>query len=132
MLIDTSAWVEFLRATGSPANLAVRRLLQSDKPLMTCDPVTMELLAGGRSESHVADLRSLLARTTLIRTVPSDWEDAARIYRAGRRQGVTVRKLVDCLIAAIALRAGEHVLHHDVDFDAIATVVPLIVTRTAE
>ena len=89
----------------------------------------MEVLSGGRSETHVDELRGLLARATLIRTLAVDWEDAARIYRAGRRQGLTIRKLIDCLIAAIALRTGETVLHRDADFDAIAQVVPLEVSR---
>ena len=129
MLIDTSAWVEFLRGTGSPTNHIVRDHLRSGEPFTTCDPVVMEVLAGGRSDAHIAELRDLLASAHLVRTMPTDWEDAARIYRSGRRQGVTIRKLVDCLIAAIALRSGETVFHHDADFDAIAQVVPLATTR---
>jgi predicted nucleic acid-binding protein len=129
VLLDSSAWIEFLRATGSPTHLAVRTLVQAGSPMATCEPVIMELLAGGRSDSHTAELERLLAGTTLLTTLPADWVDAARIYRSGRRQGVTVRKLMDCLIAAIALRAGESVLHHDADFDAIARIVPLTATR---
>jgi len=129
MLIDTSAWVEFLRATGSPAHLAVSAAIREQTAVSTCEPVTMELLAGGRSEQHVTQLRGLLARATLIRTTATDWEDAARIYRAGRRQGVTIRKLVDCLIASIALRADQPLLHRDADFDAVAQIVPLRTLR---
>lgn len=129
MLVDTSAWIEYLRATGSVTNLAVRDRIREGAHLATCDPVVMEVLAGGRSEEHVVELRGLLARAELVPTLPTDWDDAARIYRAGRRQGVTIRRLVDCLIAAIALRRGEPVLHDDADFDAIALVVPLVVSR---
>lgn len=129
MLIDTSAWVEFLRATGSPTHFAVRRAIGDGAGIWTCDPVTMEVLAGGRSEQHVTELRGLLARSTLIRTTATDGEDAARIYRAGRRQGVTIRKLVDCLIAAIALRVDQPVLHNDADFESVAQVVPLRTLR---
>ncbi|MFT4219305.1 MAG: PIN domain nuclease [Microbacterium sp.] len=129
MLLDSSAWIEYLRATGSPTHLAVRALIRADEPIATCEPVVMELLAGGRSDSHAVELERLLARATLLRTLPTDWVDAARIHRAGRRQGVTIRKLMDCLIAAIALRAGESVLHLDADFDAIARVVPLTTAR---
>lgn len=129
MLVDTSAWVEFLRGTGSVTNVAVRERIHQHARLVICDPVMMEVLAGGRSEEHVVELRGLLARAELVPTLPTDWDDAAQIYRAGRRQGVTIRRLVDCLIAAIALRVGEPVLHNDVDFDAIARVVPLVVSR---
>ena len=129
MLIDTSAWVEFLRATGSPTHLAVRAALEKDVMIRTCDPIVMEVLAGGRSEKHVADLRGLMARAQNVRVVAADWDEAARIYRTGRRQGITVRKLIDCLIAAVALRTDQPVLHHDVDFDAITRITPLVTSR---
>lgn len=131
MLLDSSAWIEYLRATGSPTHMTVRSLIRDDASIAICEPVVMELLAGGRSDAHTRELERLLARATLLSTQPSDWVDASRIYRTGRRQGVTVRKLMDCLIAAIAIRTGEVVLHHDVDFDAIATLVPLKTTRGA-
>ncbi len=129
MLLDSSAWVEYLRATGSPTHLAVRSLIRGDASIITCDPVVMEIVAGGRSESHTAELHALLARATLVSTRPSDWLDAARIYRTGRSQGLTIRKMIDCLIAAIALGIGEPVLHNDADFDAIARITRLHVTR---
>ena len=47
ILIDTSAWVEYFRATGSPAAIEVRRLLSADSgAVVMCEPVAMEVLAG--------------------------------------------------------------------------------------
>jgi len=40
--------------------------------------------------------------------------------RPCRRGGETVRRLVDCLIAAAALSADVAVLHDDSDFDVLA------------
>lgn len=118
ILIDTSAWVEYLRDTGSPMADEVDRLLA--RAVATCDPVRMEVLAGARDEHHLDQLRRLLARATVIGTDATDYEDAAAIYRACRRGGETVRKLIDCLIAAGAIRAGVPILHADSDFDVIA------------
>ena len=118
ILIDTSAWVEFLRDTGSATCLRLGQLLAGD--FAVCAPVQMELLAGARDERHLLKLRRLVARGTLIPTRPSDYEDAAALYRRCRRQGETVRKLIDCLIAAVAIRADVAVLHSDSDFDALA------------
>lgn len=42
-----------------------------------------------------------------------------------RPQGRTVRSLVDCLIAAVALRHDVALLHKDADYDAIAGCLPL-------
>lgn len=118
ILVDTSAWIEFLRDTGSPICLRVDDLL--DQEMAICDPVRMEVLAGARSERHLQELRGLLARATTLPTVAGHYEQAAALYRACRLGGETVRKLIDCLIASVAIGAGVPVLHADADFDALA------------
>ena len=79
----------------------------------------MEVLAGARDEYHLERLRRLLARAVMVATEPADYDDAAALFRRCRRQGETVRRLSDCLIAAVAIRAGTPILHHDADFDAL-------------
>lgn len=123
ILIDTSAWIEFLRDTRSPVCERVDQLLSSR--FATCDVVRMEVFAGARDTDHAAQLRRLLARGTPIAIEPIDFDTAASLYRRCRDQGVTVRKLVDCLIAATALRAGATLLHMDRDFTAIASATGL-------
>lgn len=118
ILIDTSAWIEFFRDTGSPVCNEVDRLLGED--VATCDVVRMEVLAGARDEPHLRDLRGLLARATVLPIGPADYESAAAMYRTCRRGGETVRKPVDCLIAAVAVREAVAVLHADADFDVLA------------
>lgn len=75
-----------------------------DSPVATCDPIRMEMLAGARDEAHLTELRQLLARASALRTGPTDYEDAAVLFRTCRRRGETVRRLIDCLIAAVAIR----------------------------
>jgi predicted nucleic acid-binding protein len=118
ILADTSAWVEFLRHTGSPANVVVRRHL--DHGLAVTEPIVMELLAGARDEEHLARLRALIGRADLVPCEPGDWAEAAALYRRCRRGGETPRRLVDCLIAAVAIRENLAILHHDSDFDVLA------------
>lgn len=123
ILLDTSAWIEFLRDTGSPVCLRVDDLLGEE--IATCHPVRMEVLAGARDEQHLEGLRGLLARASVLETSPADYETAAALYRTCRRRGETVRKLIDCLIAAHAIREGVAVLHADSDFDRLADCTPL-------
>ena len=118
IFVDTSAWVEFLRDTGSEVCDALDQLLDAD--IAICDAVSMEVLAGARDEQHLVQLRGLLARATMLPTTPADYEVAASMYRSCRSRGETVRKLIDCLIAAVALRAGAEILHADADFSALA------------
>jgi predicted nucleic acid-binding protein len=127
ILVDTSAWVEFLRDTGSAVCTSVDDLLDGD--IATCDPVRMEVLAGARAENHLADLRRLLARASSVAAEPKDYEAAAALYRTCRRSGETVRKLIDCLIAAVAIRVDAPILHADSDFDVLARYTPLRVER---
>ena len=80
----------------------------------------MAVLAGARDEFHLRQLRQLLARAVTLPTRPGDFDDAAALFRCCRRQGNTVRRLIDCLIASVAIRAGAPVLHQDADFDILA------------
>ena len=118
ILIDTSAWVEFLRDTGSPVCNRVDMLLGGE--IATCDAVRMEVLSGARDEQHLRSLRRLLARAVAIPIEPADYDEAAALYRRCRREGETVRKLIDCLIGAVAIRADASILHNDSDFSVLA------------
>lgn len=121
VLVDTSAWVEFLRATGSAVHHRVRGDLAQRVALATTEVVILEVLAGAKDQVHLGELRRLLmgCRLLSLRGL-SDYEDAATLYRSCRMQGVTVRRLTDCLIATVAIRAGVPMLHADRDFDLIA------------
>jgi predicted nucleic acid-binding protein len=118
ILVDTSAWIEFLRDTGSPICQRVDDLLATE--IATCDVVRMEVLAGARDEQHLQQLRRLLARASTLPMEPVDYESAAAIYRTCRLRGQTVRKLIDCLIAAVAIRGTVPVLHRNADFEILA------------
>lgn len=123
VLVDSSAWIEFLRDTGSPACREVDRLLARE--IAVTDAIVMEVLAGARDDQHLRDLRGLLGRAVLVPTSSSDYVTAASIHRSCRAQGERVRRLVDCLIAAVAIRQDLALLHQDADFDAIARHSPL-------
>jgi predicted nucleic acid-binding protein len=127
ILIDTSAWIEYLRATGSAAAVEVRRLLADEaEQVAMCEPVAMEILSGVSDDATYAKLERL------VNGLPSlgvdnavDFRAAARIYRAARRSGQTIRSINDCLIAALAIRHGARIVHRDADFDVIAAMTTL-------
>lgn len=126
ILPDTSAWVEFDRATGSPVHRRVAELVRSERGLAVTEPVVMEVLAGARSEQRVVDLRRLLLRCHLLAfDAASDFEAGAQIYRRCRRTGVTPRGLVDCLVAAVAWRHSASVLATDADLLRIADIMDI-------
>lgn len=125
ILADTSAWIGYVRGDATPAALRLRDLIGADDgTLATTGPVEMEVLVGARDARHERELRHLLSRGRPLRfDVTVDFDAAAGIYQACRRVGVTPRGIVDCVIAAVALRRGASLLAHDVDLDRVAGVM---------
>ena len=123
ILVDTSAWVEFDRATGSAVDARLTSLIADGDEVAVTEPIIMEVLAGARDDLRERDLRRLIGRFALLRFDASvDFEAAARIYRACRRHGVTPRGMIDCMIASVAIRHGASLLAADVDFERLASM----------
>lgn len=132
ILADTSAWIEYDRATGTTVDKRVRSLIRNDAQLMVTEPVIMEVLAGARTEAAADKLRRLMLRGGLLPfDAASDFEAAAQIYRRCRRAGITPRGMVDCMIAAVAWRRGAALLCRDVDLERLAGVIGIDLDRPA-
>lgn len=124
ILADTSAWVEYDRATGSAVDQRLTALIANGGPLAVTEPVAMEVLAGARSDQREADLRRLLLHFHLFHfDATADFDTATRIYRRCRKAGITPRGMVDCMIAAVAWRRGAALLAYDADLDRVARVI---------
>ncbi len=124
ILADSSAWVEYDRATGSLVDQRLNELITSDHRVGVTEPVIMEVVAGARNDAREADLRRLLRRFDLLRfDAAVDFDAAVHIYRACRRVGVTPRGMVDCMIASVAHRHGATLLALDSDLSRVAEVV---------
>jgi predicted nucleic acid-binding protein len=127
ILVDSSAWIEYFRATGSPAAVEVRRLLsEGAADVAMCEPIAMEILSGAVDHSRHAKLEQLVnGLPSLSVDNAVDFRAAAGIYRAARRAGQTIRSLNDCLIAAVAIRHEARIVHRDIDFEIIARMTAL-------
>jgi predicted nucleic acid-binding protein len=133
ILADSSAWVEYDRATGSAVHRRVAELIASDGPLSVTEPVIMEVLAGARSDEREVDLRRLLLRFFLLRfDAAADFDAAARIYRRCRAAGFTPRGMVDCMIAAVAWRNGASLLAPDVDLQRVGQIVGIELDQASQ
>ena len=132
ILVDTSAWVEYDRATGSTADRRIAEMIADEGPLMFTEPVLMEVLAGARSDAREDDLRRMLLRFSLAPfDAVTDFDAATRIYRRCRQAGVTPRGMVDCMIAAVAHRGGLALLAWDADMVRVAEVIGIDVDEAS-
>ena len=124
ILADTSAWVEYDRATGSRVDQRLMELISANGPLAVTEPVIMEIVAGARTDERESDLRRLLLRFPLLRfDAAIDFEAAARIYRQCRRVGITPRGMVDRMIASVAHRYGASLLTSDAYLSRVAKIL---------
>lgn len=123
LLVDTSVWIEIFRRPG--------RIDLSDVPdieeVVTCLPVIQEALQGFKLETAFLVAREAMLSLPLVES-PMElavFLEAANLFRAARRAGLSIRSGVDCVIAVCALRNRLTVLHHDRDFDLLAQISPL-------
>jgi predicted nucleic acid-binding protein len=118
ILVDTSVWVEVFRR---PSRFRLEDHVDFDD-VVTCLPVIQEVLQGFRDPfAHRRARQAMLALPIVESPLTLEvYEKAIELYRTARRNGVTVRSSVDCLIAACALRHSLPVLHRDRDYAALA------------
>ena len=120
VLVDTSAWVDFLNGFASPAAEAVAELLQGEDDVCTCGIVVAEVFQGlRRNRGREAIRRSFEDMIFLAPPGSRLYFRAAELFRSLRERGTTVRSTVDCIIATIAEDGACALLARDRDMDAI-------------
>ena len=124
MIADSSAWVEFLRGTGSSVAQRLGRAIRDGEELLMPDVVYQEVLQGAASPTGFMRLQAQL--DSVHAYIPDDpreiAQQAALLYARCRWQGITLRSPNDCLIAACALEADIPLLHADRDFVRLAQI----------
>ena len=120
VLVDTSAWVDFLNGHSSPVAKALVELIEGEDEVCTCGIVVAEVFQGLRREKRRDELKRLFGELLFLE--PSGIElsfRAAEVYRALRRRGTTVRSTIDCLVALLAEEEGCYLLARDRDLEVI-------------
>lgn len=126
IVVDTSVWVDVLNDAPTPQARLCAELIERGEPIALTDAVLTEVLQGLGSEREARLVERHMRAFPILRL--GDVEDfvlAAELYRAARRAGVTIRKTLDCLIAAPCVRTGAPLLHADADFDRLASCTRL-------
>ena len=126
IVVDTSVWIDVLNENSTPQATRCVELIESGQPVALTDAVLTEVLQGLRTEREAQLVERHLRDFPILRLEGlDDFVLAAELYRTARRAGVTVRKTIDCMIAATCVRTGAPLLHADGDFDLLATCTPL-------
>jgi len=123
ILVDTSVWIDLLRGVDSPHRLVLHRLIDAEQDVCLADIILAEVLQGIRSDGDFRAVKRYLMEFPIYRLEGVEsYVSAALLYRRCRKSGITLRGVVDCLIARIAIENGLVIMHKDRDFERIARV----------
>jgi len=130
ILIDTSAFIDFLNKTGSPFDREIESLISKDKETAIADIVLTEVLQGIKNDKDYAEVKkSLLSFPVYSLKDIDSFIAAADLYRKCRKKGLTIRNTIDLLVAQIALENDLILMHNDRDFDTLADMCNLRIYR---
>ncbi|TFG61152.1 MAG: PIN domain nuclease [Deltaproteobacteria bacterium] len=126
ILADTSVWIDFFAGRDTTQTRFFKEAIRKSDDVALTELVLAEILQGIPSDAGFAKLRKVLSSFRRLRPASEEtYVRAAGLYRTGRKRGVTIRSLIDCLIAAIAMEHGASVLHRDRDYERISEYSPL-------
>lgn len=121
ILIDTSAFIEFLNNTRSLFDKEIENLINNNEELALTDITITEILQGIKDDKDFYEIKNSLMAFPLYSLKSTDsYIAAAALYRKCRKKGLTIRSTIDLLIAQIALEHDLILMHNDKDFQSIA------------
>jgi predicted nucleic acid-binding protein len=130
ILVDTSVWIDFFNGVNSPGAAILHKMIESEDPVCLSDVILAETLQGFKNHEEFDSAKThLLYFPIYSLQSPEGYVRAAQLYRTCRKEGITIRKTIDCLIAQTALDHGLFLLHQKHDFDRIVAVSGLRVYR---
>lgn len=129
VLIDTSVWIDFFRGASSRDSTLLKDCLNRRDHVFVIGVIVQAILQGIRDDSQYRSVREYLFLFPMADVELSDYVEAAEVYRALRKRGLTIHSPVDCLIAVLALRHRLFLLHNDSDFTLISRYYPLSIVE---
>ena len=125
ILVDSSVWIYYFNGISTWQTDLLDHYL-SNVPVIMGDLILTEVLQGFKSNKDFETARDFLGALPFRQIGGYDVAlQSAGNYRALRKSGVTVRKIIDIIIATFCIMEGLTLLHDDRDFDPMATHFPL-------
>lgn len=116
VIVDSTVWVDYLNGIQNAETDWLDRKVGNEEIGLT-DLILCEVLQGLRRDEDFDRVTRLLREFDLVEGAGENvCVAAADNYRKLRRQGRTVRKTIDCLIATLCIRSNYSLLHRDSDF----------------
>ena len=125
ILVDSSVWVDYFNGVETLATKKLDSLLGL-QPICTGDLILAEVLQGFRQDQHYKAAKKLLCSLPMYSMLGVDLSlKSAENYRALRKQGFTIRKTIDTMIATFCIENDFSLLHSDKDFQPFQQLLGL-------
>ena len=122
VIVDTSVWIDYFNGRYNKFTEKLADLEKEKYDIFTTGIIITEILSGIRSSKDYKIIKEKLLQLSYVNLIyPSTYMESALIFKKGKKTGITIRKIIDCLIAQLAIENSLLLLHHDKDFDRIAT-----------
>ncbi len=120
ILVDTTVWIDFFAGRDETHAQRLEQALKDGEDICVTGVILVEVLQGIRHEREYRKTKDYFESLLYLPMERETFLRSAQIYRSLRKKGVTIRKAMDCLIAASALENDIPLLHNDRDFDPMA------------
>lgn len=116
ILVDTSVWIDFFASKTLPHVETLEKLILKNENICICGIVITEVLQGIKNDKEFNKTKILLECLVFLPMSYTTFIKSAQLYRALRKNGITIKRVMDCLIATVAIENDIPILHNDKDF----------------
>ena len=129
IVVDTSVWIDYVNGVITPQTNLLDIELENSR-IVTGDLIITEFLQGFRNDKQYYEAKELMESLEYYDFVGKEIAmKAAENFRLLRKNGITVRKTIDVLIATFCVENGFELIHDDRDFDQMEQILGLRIRR---
>ncbi len=130
VIVDTSVWVDFFISKQVDHVNTLEAVIKNEEDICICGIVLTEVLQGIKLEKEYKKTKEYFKDLIYLPMDYSTYLKSAEIYRSLRKRGTTIRRVLDCLIASVAIENNIPILHNDKDFIEIEKYSKLKILNT--
>jgi predicted nucleic acid-binding protein len=126
IVVDSSVWIDYFSGKDTTQAETLDKTL-GVQAVGIGDLILTEVLQGFRRDQDYKTARKLLGELTLFDMLGKDMAiKSAENFRKLRKQGITIRKTADVIIASFCIEHSLPLLFSDKDFKPFVTHLGLI------
>jgi predicted nucleic acid-binding protein len=121
IIVDSSIWISFFKnhPIGGAENLS--QALERGDDIAIIPLILAEVLSGFKQDHDYKEALKVMSRVPVIPLNIESYVEATQMYRRLRKKGVTVRRIIDCIIAQACIETQSPLMTLDKDFKKIST-----------